>query len=1326
MSKTEAYICAIIENDGDTLVRILNLTPGVSQPVHLASYAKFKELVKNGLDMPGISYSKYSDDLEYYGKAVRDMFPVLKSTRAHSKKLIAIRAIYHADGMHELIVATDAGNLKRTYISALLNDESWTITNIEFKEVAYPGRYATGLRGSRLLAPFLPDGRLIDTLGVPKNSDIDTVNDKLFNDFVSEEYFQSEMLARGLRFVYQDCELSYIDRNIEVLNPPVGCTTINLKEAAEAKPFKKVFIPNSVYYLTNLSDNRLTDRRIEFIYEPRYDTDRIEVYALNKYVSKSGDHYIPNLVPTNISSIIGLFDSSTYADADLSVLKNLDYISHGFSGIELNEHIIKLPRTLKSMSYCFSHVVMQEIDGTDIVDGSVKFYDNITKINSSFKEVEGLAYLDFSEAVNLENIDQSFKSLMDVEVIDLSKCTKLTNLYDSFMRLPKLKEVKLPPNLERIGMNCFSECPLLEKIELPDSLIAISGGAFNDTGITDLALKPSIEVAYDLSNVNVTLLPRKTLGTKLVSEYGIRYRSFNIMPGLEEIEGAIFKNTNLANIVFPDTIKKIDKKVFYRSKLDGLFDMQNWEVTSIPEECFFEAFINKIVLPKNTKTIDKGAFGSAGSLAQILIPESITDIHRTAFDKAGSKVPGGTELLVIRGSYGETYAKRFRLRNTVYDTYESAYDAIRGLDTLSSEKAQLKAKLLGSASQDEIIREITSEAYVQNSQILMNLYKTLKNEVDYSAVAIKLDMSKIKGLFRVADIRDAFYETMPNDVYTILCAFDDSNMSTVGKPSDLSNHFKIMANLITTSTESIDFVNNAENISKILNANKDYFLRGDLNFRIICNDKMSGIYYVKLRLRNEVDTYNIRLILIRIGTNIVYSTAYLQHNEQHQPMTIMAEAFTHTDMQELAKSTLNLTGAIKVGDVICLKGYNANTIMSKVIIPKSMRLSVAEAVRGRFMPVCGYCMKGKYNDMLVDILDGTIYSVSAVASDSIISDITSYENFLILGKTNINNLTKENIRFLKLYSFYQNKVEDLLKTMVNPELLIDELRGREGAFDELEPCLEWGISKLMNEAGVFNIENLNYTFMLGILSTAYFKRVAKNKDDIQLNRLTKITLKDGAEICTTRFYSRMKNKGSQIVGYMPNYISFLLKKGEAISENMTCFISESEPKDIVKSIGNIYSSKGSKYTYVEESEANRSEFILIWRSNISSYESYSGIYMNRSNGLVYYGVEYKQKLYLVFRFKNLEMAVKYGKLHFDEGMLYGTKTHAAKVPDIEESVSNIANNLSRNGNAVHAMGSGVKPFIYMIEGYPNGYRLSGTAQIIWELIAKQPKRPDDI
>lgn len=111
-------------------------------------------------------------------------------------------------------------------------------------------------------------------------------------------------------------------------------------------------------------------------------------------------------------------------------------------------------------------------------------------------------------------------------------------------------------------------------------------------------------------------------------------KTIKLHDNLEKIGIDAFKNTNIEEIVIPDSVQEIGKYAFAYTK--------NLKHITLPAQCkvdtfglFLESAIESIRIPEGTTTIDREAFRETHALRHVDIPSTVTSINLDAFFRSG-------------------------------------------------------------------------------------------------------------------------------------------------------------------------------------------------------------------------------------------------------------------------------------------------------------------------------------------------------------------------------------------------------------------------------------------------------------------------------------------------------------------------------------------------------------------------------------------------------------------------------------------------------------------------------------------------------------------
>ena len=275
--------------------------------------------------------------------------------------------------------------------------------------------------------------------------------------------------------------------------------------------------------------------------------------------------------------------------------------------------------------------------------------------------------------------------------LDGKKVTVIEN--DAFSGCTKLKSVKIPAGVTRIGLDSFSGCTALTSVTLPDSMVRIEDYSFSEcTNLTSINIPKGVTYIGGYAFKNTKWLENKQQEEPQVIVNGIlidgtQCRGSIVIPdGVTCIASWAFINCKtLTGVTIPDSVTDLGMSAF-----EGCTGLTRIKIPHSVTDISFAAFsdctnLTGVTIPESVTTIEARAFNGCTSLKNITIPDSVLGIGWGAFmdctslksitipnnvidlmdysfgyswnyDTSGCDKLSGIKIYCYKGSAGEKYA----------------------------------------------------------------------------------------------------------------------------------------------------------------------------------------------------------------------------------------------------------------------------------------------------------------------------------------------------------------------------------------------------------------------------------------------------------------------------------------------------------------------------------------------------------------------------------------------------------------------------------------------------------------------------------------------
>jgi hypothetical protein len=241
---------------------------------------------------------------------------------------------------------------------------------------------------------------------------------------------------------------------------------------------------------------------------------------------------------------------------------------------------------------------------------------------------------------------------------------------DAFYGLVRLEEIVIPDTVTEIGDGAFEGCTRLTRAVLPKGLKVIPKGCFNNTALNEINLPDGLEeigssafsctyeehqfgqIEYKkgsctFSEPNMVMCHINSELSSVVIPSSVKHIGHHAFSGREKLE----------NFVIPSTVEFIDGRIFdetkwFENQPDGFLfigegncflygykgEIPNGVIDNIPSHvtgicgfAFEKSNLKKIVIPDGVKLIGEYTFRNCSDLSEVYLPSDLENIPGSSF-----------------------------------------------------------------------------------------------------------------------------------------------------------------------------------------------------------------------------------------------------------------------------------------------------------------------------------------------------------------------------------------------------------------------------------------------------------------------------------------------------------------------------------------------------------------------------------------------------------------------------------------------------------------------------------------------------------------------
>ena len=205
-----------------------------------------------------------------------------------------------------------------------------------------------------------------------------------------------------------------------------------------------------------------------------------------------------------------------------------------------------------------------------------------------------------------------------------------------FADCTSLEQISIPDSVTYIGSTAFSSCTMLNAVTIGNGVKNINSWTFIDcTALQEIKIPDSTETIGDWAFSGCTMLTTVTIGSGMCDISRYAFEEFYTSSGAPPLENLTVSPENKVYSSEDNVLFNKDKTelILYPAGITDTEYILPDTVCKISDSAFANnTYLEKLSLNQGLEEIEWNAFNGCTSLAEINIPDSVTDIGTGAFD----------------------------------------------------------------------------------------------------------------------------------------------------------------------------------------------------------------------------------------------------------------------------------------------------------------------------------------------------------------------------------------------------------------------------------------------------------------------------------------------------------------------------------------------------------------------------------------------------------------------------------------------------------------------------------------------------------------------